>query len=69
MQIGGKPKKVKLKVDLTRYDSRCIEGSSGKTIPNYKVGMWGSWDTFVAVRFDNGAVLDIAYKSLEFIDK
>jgi len=31
--------------------------------------MWGSWDTFVAVRFDNGAVLDIAYKSLEFIDK
>jgi len=69
MQIGGKPRKVKLTVDLTKYDSRCVEGSTGTTIPNYRVGIWGDWDTFVAVRFDNGAVLDILYKSLEFIDK
>jgi len=69
MQIGGKPKKVKLIVDLTKYDSRCVEGSTGTTIPNHRVSFWGDWDTFVAVRFDNGAVLDILYKSLEFIDK
>jgi hypothetical protein len=69
MQIGGKPTKVKLTVDLTKYDSRCVEGSTGTTIPNYRVGIWGDLDTFVAVRFDNGAVLDILYKSLEFIDK
>lgn len=68
MQIGGKPRKVKLIVDLTKYDSRCVEGSTGKTIPNFKVGIWGDLDRFVAVRFDNGAVLDILYKGLEFID-
>jgi hypothetical protein len=68
MQLGGKARKVKLNVDLTKYDSRCVEGSTGTTIPNFKVGMWGSYDTFVAVRFDNGAVMDIAYNSLEFID-
>lgn len=68
MQIGGKPRKVKLNVDLTEYDSRCVEGSTGKTIPNHKVGIWGGYDRFVAVSFDNGAVMDILYKSLEFID-
>lgn len=65
MQLGGKPVRVKLKVDLTKYDSRCKEGQEGTTIPNYKCGMYGSFDHFVAVRFDNGAVLDIAYNSLE----
>jgi hypothetical protein len=25
MQIAGKPLRVKLKVDLTKYDNRCIE--------------------------------------------
>jgi hypothetical protein len=67
MQLGGEPKSVKLKVDLTKYDKRCIEGSIGTTIPNHKVGMYGSFDHFVAVRFDNGAVLDIAYNSLEML--
>lgn len=66
MQLGGKSEEVKLKVDLTKYDTRCIAGSTGKTIPNYKCSMWGSMDHFVAVRFDNGAILDIAYSSLEF---
>jgi len=69
MQIGGKARKVKLNVDLTQYDSRCVEGSTGTTIPNYKVGIWGGTDRFVAVSFDNGAVLDILYNSLEFIDE
>jgi hypothetical protein len=69
MQLGGKPKKVKLKVDLTRYDNRLTIGQKGITIPNSKIGMYGSLDTFVAVKFDCGAVLDIAINSLEFKGK
>lgn len=68
MQIGGKPIKVKLTVDLTKYDARCVKGSTGKTVPNHKVGTWGGLDTFVAVAFDNGALMDIAYNSLEMVD-
>jgi len=68
MQLGGEPKRVKLKVDLTKYDSRCTEGVEGFTIPNYKCGLYGSFDHFTAVRFDSGAVLDIAYNSLDFIN-
>jgi hypothetical protein len=67
MQLGGKPQSVRLKVDLTKYDNRCTVGSTGKTIPDYKVGMWGSYDHFVAVKFDNGAILDIAYDGLEML--
>lgn len=67
MQLGGKPIRVKLKVDLTKYDSRCKEGVEGVTIPNYKCGMYGSFDHFVAIRFDSGAVLDVAYNSLELL--
>jgi hypothetical protein len=29
--------------------------------------MWGSYDHFVAVKFDNGAILDIAYDGLEML--
>jgi hypothetical protein len=68
MQIGGKPRKVKLTTDLTKYDERCVEGSTGKTIPNHRVGIWGDLDTFVAVAFDNGAIMDIVHSSLEFIE-
>jgi hypothetical protein len=67
MQYGGEPQKVKLTVDLTKYDSRCVAGSTGKTIPNVKLSEWGGYDHFVAVRFDNGASMDIAYNSLEII--
>ena len=67
MQYGGKPERVKLNVDLTKYDTRCIAGEMGYTIPNGKIGMFGGFDTFVAVRFDNGAVMDIVVKSLEYI--
>jgi hypothetical protein len=64
MQLGGKPVQVELTKDLTAYDSRCKVGQKGMTIPNHKCGMYGSFDHFVAVRFDNGAVMDIAYNSL-----
>ena len=67
MQLGGKPVQVELTVDLTRYDSRCTVGQKGMTIPNHKCGLYGSFDHFVAVRFDNGAVMDIAYKSLNIL--
>jgi hypothetical protein len=67
MQYGGKPQKVKLKVDLTKYDSRCVAGSTGKTIPNVKLSIWGGYDRFVAVKFDNGASMDVSYNSLEII--
>jgi len=69
MQIAGNPIRVKLKVDLTRYDSRCKIGSYGYTIPNLKLSIWGSQDRFVAVKFDNGAKLDVLWESLERIDK
>lgn len=68
MQIGGKPKRVQLTVDLTRYAKGLIAGSVGTTIPNVKLSMWGSNDTFVAVRFDNGVELDIAYRSLKILE-
>lgn len=69
MQLGGEPQKVVLKTDLTKYHDACVEGSIGVTIPDYKVGMWGSYDRFVAVRFDNGAVLDVLYSGLEFTEE
>ena len=65
----GKPRRVKLKDDLTKYDERCTIGQLGKTIPLYKFGVWGSFDHFVAVKFDNGAGLDVAFSSLEIIEE
>lgn len=69
MQIGGKPERVELLVNLERYGKGLVEGIKGWTIPNVKLSMWGSEDRFVAVRFDNGISLDILYKSLKFIQK
>ncbi len=69
MQLGGESREVELSVDLTKYDSRCVVGEKGKTIPNFNVGMWGRFDHFVAVRFENGAVMDVLYDSLKFADK
>lgn len=65
MQIAGNPKRVKLKVDLTKYNSRCKIGEMGWTIPDVKLSVWGSQDRFVAVKFDNGAKLDVIWESLE----
>ena len=64
MQMGGEPRRVRLTVDLTRYDARLVFGSLGRTMPSVKLSIWGSQDRFVAVRFDNGAQLDILRKSL-----
>ena len=69
MQLGGTPQQVELNTDLTRYDNRLTVGQKGMTIPNRKIGIYGSYDTFVAVKFDCGAVLDIAINSLEFEGK
>lgn len=63
MQIAGKPERMRLIVDLTRYDRRLTVGQLGTTMPNVKLSIWG--DRFVAIRFDCGAELDILYKSLE----
>lgn len=67
MQHGGKPKRVKLIVDLTRYNENCIIGAEGVTVPDHAVGIFGSEDRFVAIKFDHGAVMDITYDSLQFI--
>lgn len=67
MQIAGEPKRVRLKVDLTKYDSRCKISSLGYTMPDMKLSIWGSQDRFVAVRFDNGAQLDVLWNNLEVI--
>lgn len=70
MQHGGSPRKVKLKVDLTKYDSRCKVNEQGYTVPNAKANSGiGGLDQFVAVKFDNGAFLDVVYNSLEFEDE
>jgi len=69
MQLGGKPVQVELTVDLRMYDSRCKVGEKGMTIPNHKCGLYGSFDHFVAVKFDNGAVMDIAYNSLNILSE
>lgn len=68
MQQGGESKRIKLSVDLTRYDPRLVLGALGNTIPNVKIGLYGSSDSFVAVKFDSGATLDIAYRSLTIIN-
>jgi len=66
MQLGGKPVRVRLKEDLTKYDERCKIGELGWTMPDVKLSIWGSYDRFVAVKFDNGAKLDVLLKSLEY---
>lgn len=67
MQIGGKSIRVKLIIDLTKYHSECIIGMLGWSIPDYKVSYFGSQDRFVAVKFDNGIILDVLWKSLEIL--
>jgi len=59
--------RVKLTVDLTKHDSRCVAGSEGWT--GYSVSGWArQFDRFVGVYFDSGARLDVLWKSLERID-
>jgi len=67
MQLDNTPLDVELIVDLTKYDKRCKIGEKGTTIPFHKVGTFGAFDNFVAIKFDNGAIMDVAYNSLKFI--
>jgi hypothetical protein len=67
MEYSKTPRKVKLKTDLTKYDSRCKVGELGETIPFKKFSNFGNFDCFVAIKFDNGAKMDVAINSLEFI--
>ncbi len=57
--------RVKLTVDLRRYDPRLLRGSKGHTVPGLKCSDWGESLDFAAVQFDNGALLDILWTSLE----
>lgn len=65
----GKKQRVRLKVDLTRYDSRCKEGEEGWLMPGVKLSWWDEGDNFGAVFFDNGAQLSVNLKSLEFLEE
>lgn len=69
MEQSLKPRRVKLKKDLTKYDEKLVEGSMGYTIPMVKLSVWGSLDSFCAVKFDNGVKLDIGISSLLFVDE
>ena len=66
MQHGGEPLRVTLTVDLTKYDSRCVVGSEGYTVPYGKLTAFGGFDHFVTVKFDSGAMLDIARSGLKY---
>lgn len=55
--------KVKLTVDLTRYDKRLVVGEIG-----YTKGP-GRNDRFEWVKFNNGARLEVLWESLEVIDE
>lgn len=69
MEYSKTPRKVKLNVDLTKYDSRCTKDSEGFTMPFVALSEpWGSDDRFVAVKFDSGAKLDVVISSLTFIE-
>jgi hypothetical protein len=56
--------RVKLTVDLTKYDSRCSIGAEGNTCPPQS----GGSDLLTGVAFDSGARLDVFSSGLEIID-
>jgi hypothetical protein len=56
--------RVKLVVDLSRYDSRLTGGQEGDAYSDSYLG-----DCFAFVRFDCGAGLDVLWNSLDIIDE
>lgn len=60
--------KVKLKVDLTKYNPNLIIGTIGYTIGEYDIWSRGS-DRFIGVCFPNIQTLDVLWSSLEIIDE
>ena len=65
MQLGGQPKRMILTVDLTKYHPSAKEGARCITIPDVKLSMWGTYDRFVAVGFDEGGSLDVLWSGLK----
>ena len=61
------PRRVRLNVDLTRYDSRCVEGSLGTTTRNSDG--YAGFDRFTDVVFDSGAHLPVLWDSLELVQQ
>lgn len=60
--------RVKLKYDLTKYDTRCVVGSLGKHTPGQSFSIWArTQDRFWGIEFDNGAKLDVLTSSLEIV--
>lgn len=62
----GKPVRITLREDLTRYDSRLVPGATGTLVPNWYTGAWGKNFNFGAVQFDDGPIIDMVLDNLEF---
>jgi hypothetical protein len=60
--------KMRLKVDLTKYNAIALIDSCCLTVPGFKCSMWGSLDRFVAVRFNDGSMLDVLWDGLEKVE-
>jgi hypothetical protein len=69
MQIGGKPRLMKLNTDLTRYHYNAKPGALCLTLPDVKLSMWGSQDRFVAVQFHAGGQLDVLWTGLDEVKR
>lgn len=61
--------RVKLTVELTKYNSTWVPGLMGWTVPNKAYSQWGTQDRFAAVQFDNGSYGDILLESLEVVEE
>ncbi|WP_298277277.1 hypothetical protein [Ferroplasma sp.] len=60
--------RVRLKVDLTRYNEKLVPGIEGITIG--RNGIWSrSQDRFITVKFQGDIVKDVLWSSLEIIDE
>lgn len=63
----SKKQRVKLRVDLTRYNPACKKGATGVTNPDDKNG-WTTYPQFVKVQLDHGGpYFDALWKDLERI--
>lgn len=61
----GKPRKVTLNEDLTRYHGHLRPGVTGTLVPGVKTTIYGWQDRFGAVRFDCcGVTMDILLSNL-----
>jgi len=63
----GKPRRVTLNEDLTRYHDHLRPGVRGTLVPGFKTTIYGRQDRFGAVRFDCcGDTRDIVLSGLTF---